>query len=433
MTINISTSVQRGVLRVAVGAGLGMAAIACSQPVSGSHEVDTDTEMVPEWGETELALEAKPGPAPGRYYEIRPDMRKCVSPLCGGYFVKALNRPRTRCADGTFESECYVAEVKANQPLPVAASVVVHGSIESNVYPDFGELGRLVVDDAWGSATDVEPRGVFFRVSNSGIVCITTPCPTIELQRLNTPFGRRVSGLNLKAAGASDEQLTAAQAAYEAGELIVSGRVKPGPPDVGPSLVGTQFYLPEPATQCSTDADCAKDEWCRQAEDGGAECVPFVGIGDSCGGFTLPWYFEQCLPGLVCDFPNYIADAPGVCRATCNGSEECPEEEYCTASGVCRGDGTCQYATDCNADGNTWPHIECVGHATCPMFGDGEQCGWQCGAPECIDLVGVDFGPCDAVLGYGVMFGQCGTISGCDAQGQALFGSLEDCQASCEL
>lgn len=37
-----------------------------------------------------------------------------------------------------------------------------------------------------------------------------------------------------------------------------------------------------------------------------------ISLGESCNGFTLPWFYERCEPVLVCDTPEFIADAPGI-------------------------------------------------------------------------------------------------------------------------
>jgi hypothetical protein len=68
---------------------------------------------------------------------------------------------------------------------------------------------------------------------------------------------------------------------------------------------------------CDTNADCAADSWCRQTEFGDNECTPYVQEGDTCGGFVLPWFYEQCDPSLTCVGDPMIPDLPGVC-ATCN-------------------------------------------------------------------------------------------------------------------
>ena len=41
------------------------------------------------------------------YFEIRADLRKCASPVCGGWFLSRLNRPNTRCHDGRVATSCY--------------------------------------------------------------------------------------------------------------------------------------------------------------------------------------------------------------------------------------------------------------------------------------------------------------------------------------
>jgi hypothetical protein len=46
------------------------------------------------------------------YYTIRRDLRRCISPLCGGWFISRVNKKQTRCADGSRANECYVAEIQ---------------------------------------------------------------------------------------------------------------------------------------------------------------------------------------------------------------------------------------------------------------------------------------------------------------------------------
>src|SRR5438094_405510 len=45
------------------------------------------------------------------YVVTRPDLRRCMFPLCGGFYVKRVNRSTTRCADGTYAAECRVGDV----------------------------------------------------------------------------------------------------------------------------------------------------------------------------------------------------------------------------------------------------------------------------------------------------------------------------------
>src|SRR3954454_19427534 len=42
------------------------------------------------------------------YFEVWSDLRKCASPVCGGFFLARLNRSYTTCADHTSKAACYV-------------------------------------------------------------------------------------------------------------------------------------------------------------------------------------------------------------------------------------------------------------------------------------------------------------------------------------
>jgi hypothetical protein len=185
---------------------------------------------------------------------------------------------------------------------------------------------------------------------------------------------------------------------------------------------------------CKSDEDCAADSWCRQVQSDGSTdpsyaCVPFVGEGARCNGFTAPWLYERCQPYLTCDTPDNVADAPGVCRASCQSNEDCKEGSYCASDKLCDDDGACEREVDCNLPGNDYAHIECVGHGVCGFDG---RCGWECKPPQCVDLFGYDFGPCDAVLGWGVIENQCSELSGCSAGDFTLFATGDECRKTCE-
>jgi hypothetical protein len=369
-----------------------------------------------------------------RYFTVTPDMRRCVSPLCGGYFVQAVNNAFTVCADGTRAERCYVASIDwtamGGDPQIVATTVVVEGSVRPKVYPTFGNLGVLVAKGAWGSATAATPAGRYFRLTDNGIVCITAPCFSINAEVLNQGTIITLSGLDLSRVGATPGQLEAAQQALSAGALLATGKLTNPtfPAGTGRDLVASQFFLPPKlSSQCKSDADCTSGTWCRQTQDGGNECVPFVGEGKSCNGFTVPWLYERCEPHLTCDTPPFVADAPGVCRSSCKSNADCKAAQYCASDKLCHDDATCDFSVDCNLEGNAYPHILCVGYGVC----SDSSCGWQCGEPRCLDLFGYDFGPCDAVLGWGVVQGACTTISGCSSNGFELFASEKECVSAC--
>jgi hypothetical protein len=71
------------------------------------------------------------------------------------------------------------------------------------------------------------------------------------------------------------------------------------------------------------------------------------------------------------------------------------------------------------------------------IFSTEEECNEICEkfATPCSDLAEVDFGPCDMMMGFGVVNGNCQSISGCGSwvdgieYSQALYENIEDCQA----
>lgn len=72
-------------------------------------------------------------------------------------------------------------------------------------------------------------------------------------------------------------------------------------------------------TPCDVDADCPDSQWCRATEHVALEshghghvrrqCVPYALPLRECGGYTLPWLFEKCAPGLTC-VPDSVRVAP---------------------------------------------------------------------------------------------------------------------------
>src|SRR5690606_17780540 len=144
-------------------------------------------------------------------------------------------------------------------------------------------------------------------------------------------------------------------------------------------------------SECASDADCPSDEWCRQADPGAAEppvevyeCVPFVGAGDSCNGFTLPWIFERCAEGLVCDPVEPTGDLPGVCSVPCAADADCAANEHCSdglcaadADTGCYSDADCAAGFACNAAEVCLPPPGCTPGEPCPTV-----CYGQCVAPD---------------------------------------------------
>lgn len=181
------------------------------------------------------------------YYTIRRDLRRCVSPLCGGYFVKRVNRANALCADGRFAAECYVAEIDwKNQSAVDTQKALLRGTIDRKQYQRFGLMGVFKVSEAWQSPSNSGPSGVFYRVKDNGIRCITQPCLSYHEAKLNSTVSSNIAGVDLGSVGSSDDLISDAQSAMtRAGGIIVVGvhTLVTGPGGRAESLKASQFYL----------------------------------------------------------------------------------------------------------------------------------------------------------------------------------------------
>lgn len=244
------------------------------------------------------------------YYVVRPDLRRCAAPACGGSFIKRVNYATTTCADGSTAAECYVAAVDYTQTalddndMNALADklVVVKGSISKQKYPS-GTFGNLSASEVWvatvgtRNASDYASfSGTLYRVKDNGVRCIQAPCPSDRETKLNSTTSRDIAGVDLQSVGASDEQISDAYAAMTVGDgILVAGNN---------TLVGTksnQMY------QLSATNFFAK---AVHQDNGGDQPQPCGGIG----GFTCPSPTQWCDPA-----PTYAcgaADLMGVCKVT---------------------------------------------------------------------------------------------------------------------
>lgn len=181
------------------------------------------------------------------FFAVRPDLRRCASPRCGGYFVRRVNQRRTRCADGQQLTECYVAEIDWNGHSQAEPHrLLIRGDLTSQPHRRFGRIGLLRVREVWEAASDKFPSGEYYRVRDLGVRCITHPCLSHHEARLNTTVSRNIAGVELNGVGASEDRLTQAFKAMTSPDgVLVSGshRQESGPAGRAPVLQGSQFYL----------------------------------------------------------------------------------------------------------------------------------------------------------------------------------------------
>ncbi len=228
------------------------------------------------------AVSADPIETTSTYVTIRPDARLCPSPACGGYWVKRVNLASTRCHDGVYRAECYVAAIDwsasglsssqaaAFQSEAAAGRGLIRGTIVARSYSGFGSLGVLAATEGWQAASTKAPSGTFFRLKDNGIRCITTPCFWIHEAKLNTATHTDLSSLDLSPAGASADKVQAAWAALGTTSLLAAGTnvtvSREGPAGDGRRLVASQFYLKvKPDQVCGGIAGtpCPQGEYCE--------------------------------------------------------------------------------------------------------------------------------------------------------------------------
>lgn len=180
------------------------------------------------------------------FYTIRHDLRRCASPMCGGYFIKLANQSRTRCVNGRAMPECYVAAIEWNgQPEADKDGTLVRGTVMTRGLRT-GKYGVLNASEVWEPVGANPASGMFFRVRDRGIRCIAAPCETHHEAKLNTSVSRNVAGVDLAGANGSESAVTQALTAMTSTDgILVSGSHEPvtGPAGRSQTLKATQFYL----------------------------------------------------------------------------------------------------------------------------------------------------------------------------------------------
>jgi Kazal-type serine protease inhibitor domain len=195
-------------------------------------------------------------PASTYYIVTGIDPRMCPSPVCGGVFVKPVNKRRARCGDGSFGKQCYApildwsglglsqAEIWEIEDAFRNSRALVRGVLDTVDTP-YGPLPRLVASDAWLGVTGSAPSGVFLGLAPSGIVCITHPCPVLVALHLNRRGRLFVHELDLTPSGATPAQIELGMTElYQGAGLLVAGKLEKieGPAGEGQEVVAQEFY-----------------------------------------------------------------------------------------------------------------------------------------------------------------------------------------------
>ena len=175
---------------------------------------------------------------PSVYLVVRPDQRRCASPMCGGFFVKRANYGTTRCADGVYKDECYVPAISYAalgfddgerdyfDGRVRAGLALVKAKVAAKTYGSFGNLGVLNVTEAWDGWTEQAPVGTLHTVASTGIVCISAPCPTLLATQLNrSARDQQITDLDLSVLTAAEETKGEMMNLAYTGQLLVAGEI----------------------------------------------------------------------------------------------------------------------------------------------------------------------------------------------------------------
>jgi hypothetical protein len=279
----------------------------------------------------------------------RQDMRKCAFPMCGGVFVKAVNKAKTKCLDGTKQEECYVSAIDVdalglseNQAADVRAAatsgqVLLSGEIAKVTPEGFPNgYGALKAFKAFQAATESEVTGSYYTLQSSGITCVKAPCPSVEAAKLNSTSIKPVTDVDFSALGLSDEQASAfLTTVFETG-LVVSGKIVSKTTSLGKHKI-FQVSQVFPTVEAATQQLCLADDEC--------------GAGNHC---DMSVCLSNCPEGMVCPAVCYGACAAGEpapvggsCAQSCGGpspDESCYCDDLCAEYGDCCAD----YAAVCN-------------------------------------------------------------------------------------
>ena len=229
---------------------------ACTDQVDDELEADDATEG-----------DASKADAPGgtyTYYFVKPDIRRCASPYCGGVFYRLANAETTRCHDGKKAEQCYAASTdmsrlglgevgmaKVNEALNAGAfdqgsQLLVRAVVGTKDWGSgLGTFANLRPSEAWIAQGPNEAAGPLAKIEDSGVRCIAAPCPSLRERKLNSAIKADIADLGWDKSGATDEQIGVALDKMHTDGLIVSGYryTVSGPAGEAKARSVTQFWL----------------------------------------------------------------------------------------------------------------------------------------------------------------------------------------------
>jgi hypothetical protein len=275
---------------------LTFAALALAAPILTTACTDqTDDELDADDATEGDASKADAAGGTYTFYFVQPDLRRCASPVCGGVFYRLANAETTRCLDGKKADKCYAAaadwtrlglgEVGMSKVYDAlnkdafgsATTLLVRALVGSKDWGNgLGTFANLRVTEAYIAQGPNEAAGPIAKIEDSGVRCITAPCPSLREKKLNSSTSVDIAELGWDKSGATDEQIGAALDQMHTTGLIVSGyrTTVHGPGGDAKARSVTQFWL--------RATDAAAEKTCYVGGCSGQICSDQEGVISTC-------------------------------------------------------------------------------------------------------------------------------------------------------
>jgi hypothetical protein len=200
-----------------VSVSLLSAFTACATTESTSDELagESSTDDAVTDGKADAAVDGT-----YTYYAIHTDLRRCSAPACGGWFLSRVNRSTTDCVDGSTKASCQIHVLDWSESglvadlqtklTDAAQAAAVSGNSTALVRGRFSKTHsnpRFVITEAWLAESSAPTDGVFARVKDAGIRCITTPCASLIEKGLNESRTANIAGLDYSPAGLTEREI----------------------------------------------------------------------------------------------------------------------------------------------------------------------------------------------------------------------------------
>ena len=247
-------------------------ALVCTLPMTACLDSGSTDELDQD---DATAGDASKADQPGgtyTYYYVSKDPRQCfvAAPNCGGYYFRLANATKTTCLDGKKADKCYASDVdmsklglaeagtqKVTDGI-YAGEVLMRATIGSKKYTGIGAgtYAKVNAKEAWLPQGPNPVEGPLMKIEDSGVRCITFPCPSFKELKLNSAVTATIADVQWDRSGASDRLIGTALDKMHTDGLIVSGyrSTVTGPAGEGKARSVTQLWFK--ATNEVAQAEC---------------------------------------------------------------------------------------------------------------------------------------------------------------------------------